>query len=281
MKEREKKRNTRKIRVIAILLSLLLHALITSSIIWFPRFFPDSSFFLPPSGNSPQQNPEEKIAFEIIETPADIEQADENQESELASDKALKAADENPDTDISEGLPYAQGLSEVRNYPNVPEEENLEEKGKRPVELSENSFLAAFKRQQKLSQQQKKNVEAPFENLESTAREYDGFSFNTYDWNFAPYLITMKKRIRQNLQLPYAFTNLGAISGNVEVRFEVLPSGVVKALDVLKSNAHYSLEQSSVNAVRNSSAFDPLPDDFPEDRLIVTARFSFSVLRNN
>jgi hypothetical protein len=48
----------------------------------------------------------------------------------------------------------------------------------------------------------------------------------------------------------------------------------------LNSDAHYSLEQSSVNAIRNSSAFLPLPDDFPEDRLEVTAQFSFSIIKD-
>lgn len=275
--------NTKRIREYAILLSIVLHLLM----LWFMGKTPSLAFSdllpEPPVVLEPIEKQYDRMAFELVETPSDIPEELPSAETDLASDQSAKATDNYSKNDIEKGLPYSEGYTDSKNYPEIVTQNDIQDEVKEQQQeetlQSDNSFLTAFKKMQKKYEEQKANIPEPaYDNPLSSAEDMGGFSFNTYDWNFAPYLITMKRRIRSNMNLPYAFTHLGAVSGDIQVRFEVLPTGVVNKLEVLSSDAHYSLEDSSVNAVRNSSAFDPLPDDFPEDRLVVTARFSFSII---
>ncbi|MCF7920192.1 MAG: energy transducer TonB [Candidatus Cloacimonetes bacterium] len=275
-----KLRNSDKIRLTAILLSLLLHILFFISFYWLPEIFPRAELPLTPAPPAPQYD---RMTFELVDTPPGIADELPTAETELASDQSTKAKDLNLNDSKPDDLPFSEGLAEVKNYPQNYFPENIDEqpqdKTSESESIAENSFLAALKiQQQKLKESAYQ--EPAFNNIDSSVKDFGGFSFNTYNWDFAPYLLTMQRRIRSNMILPYAFTNLGAISGDILVRFIVSPDGIVNKLEILQSDAHYSLEQSSVNAVQNSSAFDPLPRDFPEDKLIVTAKFSFSILKN-
>ena len=280
----KKLNNTGKVRIAAFLLSLLLHILLIVGIIWIPQPVSKAALPLDPSISQPQYD---RMAFELLETPPDIPEQTPSIDTDLASDQDSRAHDLKDD--LPNDLPYSEGFAEAKNYPQqkIPEiaETQPDQQSKEIPEPSENppneAFITALKEmQQRLKQDNQESPEPSFKNIDSSAIDYGGFSFNTYNWDFAPYLLTMKRRIRSNMNLPYAFTNLGAVSGDIMVKFVVLPNGIVKSLEILNSDAHYSLEQSSVNAVQNSSAFDPLPRDFPEDRLVVTARFSFSILKN-
>jgi TonB family protein len=72
---------------------------------------------------------------------------------------------------------------------------------------------------------------------------------------------------------------MGMIDGETILRFKVMPNGEVKDLKVIKYNGHQSLMETSVQAVKNSIPFAPLPADFPENFLEVTARFSYYINR--
>ena len=106
-----------------------------------------------------------------------------------------------------------------------------------------------------------------------------GFAFNTYNWNFAPYLIYLKKRIQRHIFPPSAFTRLGMIEGRSVVRFLISKDGKLLDLKVLNYEGHSSLMQTSVNAVNGSSPFRSLPRDFPEEALEVTGTFVYLLSR--
>ena len=281
----KKLNNTAKIRIAAFLLSLLLHILLIVGIIWVPKPVSKAALPMDPSLSQPQYD---RMAFELVETPPNIPDQIPSAKTDLASDQDSRANDQNPIENLSDNLPYSEGYAEAKNYPQqispeIAETEPTDQKDN--PQHSENTpndaFMTALKEMQQQLQNDSQDFPEPaFKNLDSSVIDHGGFSFNTYNWDFAPYLLTMKRRIRSNMNLPYAFTNLGAVSGDIMVKFVVSPNGIVTGLKILNSDAHYSLEQSSVNAVQNSSAFDPLPRDFPEDKLVVTARFSFSILKN-
>jgi TonB family protein len=116
-------------------------------------------------------------------------------------------------------------------------------------------------------------------NLVSSARRRGGFSFSTYDWEFAPYMLAMKRAVESHMYPPYAFTHMGLITGSNVVRFVVDREGRVRNLRVMDSDAHYSLDGTSLQAVQLSVPFAPLPEDFPGDSLEVTARFAYVIQR--
>jgi hypothetical protein len=111
---------------------------------------------------------------------------------------------------------------------------------------------------------------------ESSARaSVGGFSINTTAWDFAPYLLDLKQRIKQHWIPPLAFTALGAIHGYTKINFRIYPDGRMEALDVVETRGHESLHRSSMNAIKGAAPFRPLPKDFPEDYLDITFGFYY------
>jgi outer membrane biosynthesis protein TonB len=118
---------------------------------------------------------------------------------------------------------------------------------------------------------------AQIDNLRSRAPELGSFAINTYAWDYAPYLLWLKRRIEQNIYPPSAFTRMGIISGQTELRFRIYPNGRLEELHVLQTVGHKSLMETSVRAVELSVPLKPLPADFPEPYLEVTALFEYIV----
>lgn len=116
-----------------------------------------------------------------------------------------------------------------------------------------------------------------YDNQQSRALDMGGLSFNTYNWNFAPYMLELKRRIQRNIHPPAAFMELGLISGETLLRFKIYPNGMLKDLEILNYIGHKSLMVTSSNAVEVSAPFLPLPRDFPEDYLEVTGKFIYFV----
>jgi TonB family protein len=281
-----------KVRKAAFLLSLLLHLILIMLYVFISD--KQADFALNSTPSITPQPQEKRLAFELVETPENIPEQLPSAQTDLASDQSSKAEDMNNSAELAEGLPFSDGISEAKNYPLEPtiptpeqelaensKTENNDEQDTVETVNPDSDFLSELLQEKTAAlKEELRSPESPFKNLDSSSSDMGGFSFNTYNWDFAPYLLSMKRRIRGNMSLPYAFSHLGAISGDILVHFTVLPSGIVSKLEILNSDAHYSLEQSSVNAIQTSSAFQPLPTDFPEDRLEVTAKFSFSILKD-
>lgn len=115
-----------------------------------------------------------------------------------------------------------------------------------------------------------------FKNEGSARASLGGITINTTAWDFAPYLLDLKHRVKQHWIPPLAFTALGAIHGYTVVMFRIYPDGSMEMLDVVEEEGHGSLHRASVNAITGAAPFRPLPGDFPEDYLEV--RFGFYYL---
>jgi TonB family protein len=268
-------------RYAALLLSILLHLLLGLLFVINPD---DKENFIAKSTPPHDKTPSQRLSFDLIETPRYVPQKLPSQDTDLASDVSSKAQDEFYSSDLPDGLPYNEGISVIKGYPqditdlNKEDSQDVSRDDNRIIEPG--SFFAdLLKKRNTDFSEISENDWSDYNNTNASSKEFGGFSFNTYNWDFAPYLLEMKQRIRNNMNLPYAFTHLGAVYGDILVHFTVLPSGVVTKMEILDSDAHYSLEQSSINAIKNSSAFNPLPTDFPEDKLEVTAHFSFTTLK--
>ncbi|UCE05021.1 MAG: energy transducer TonB [bacterium] len=245
--------------------------------------------------NKPE-NEQKQLEFELVETPEEARSETPPENARLLSDKNAVARDEYQKNDKPEGDPYLEGDFDFKNLPVMPVEPAplTEQAHEQKDELSKQNQLTESSSNryvyQKFSRQEllKKNESAPnyqrldrllYDNRKFSAEELGGFSFNTYEWNFAPYMLDMKRKVERNVFPPPAFTRMGLISGETLLRFKVMLNGAVKDLKVLKYTGHESLKETSVNAIVNSSPFKPLPADFPEDYLEVTASFTYYVKR--
>jgi len=278
--------NSKRILWIALILSLILHVLV---LLFFPHLSRIELIALKPD---PQKTEEKRIVFEFIETP-DVQEDDNIEKQNLVSDKNISAADEVDDEFPIDKDPFSEGDMEIKEFPetesaemqplNDPGEKVLENSKEQSAEQSDKIVIDEYQEIQ-IPKVQPGSVYLPpqpdYYNMLTEVEKAGGVSFNTYKWDFAPYMLYLKKRIQGNLNPPPGFTHLGLIHGNVLVRFIILPNGSLRDVAVLHSEAHNSLVLASTGAITISAPFMPLPQDFPEDYLVVTSLFSYIVEKN-
>ncbi len=278
--------NSKSILWIAIILSLLLHVIV---LLFFPHILKIELIALKPP---PPETEEKRISFEFIETP-DVPEDDHVEKQNLVSDKNISAADE-VDAELPlENVPFNEGDYEIKEFPETEsaemEPENMAEEAvpENPQEEStvqSDKILIDENQEKQIPEMQQESVYLPpqpdYNNILSEVQKAGGVSFNTYKWDFAPYMLYLKKKIQGNLNPPPGFTHLGLIHGDVLIRFIIMPNGSLRDVNVLHSDAHNSLVLVSTDAVTISAPFMPLPPDFPEDFLMVTSLFSYIVEKN-
>jgi len=246
---------------------------------------------------------------EVIETPADAKTVDKQTKANFLSDKNALARNPETNPDLKEGEPFARGDLDVHELPQNqgPRGQPLppvqqEQPGEQQKETKQPKAEPDPRKQettpdtegitgaealvnrhlQKQQQEMRPGVQeqlpsVKYDNQQSRALDMGGLSFNTYNWNFAPYMLELKRRIQRNIHPPAAFMELGLISGETLLSFKIYPNGMLKDLEILDYTGHKSLMITSSNAVEVSAPFLPLPRDFPEDYLEVTGKFIYFV----
>lgn len=246
---------------------------------------------------------------EVIETPADAKIVDKQTKGNFLSDKNALARNPETNPNLKEGEPFARGDLNFHQLPQNPAppgqplppvpraqpheqqketnpSENEPDTGKKgPASDTEGiTHTEALVNQHLQRQQQEMRPGAQeqlptvkYDNQQSRALDMGGLSFNTYNWNFAPYMLELKRRIQRNIHPPPAFSELGLISGETLLHFKIYPNGMLKDLEILDYKGHKSLMITSSNAVEVSAPFPGLPRDFPEDYLEVTGKFIYFV----
>jgi len=289
MKSNQKQKS--RIIIISIFVSLLLHLILL--IIFFSPFLSKIDFLTKLIPTLAKELPleEEKydrITYNLIETP-DMEESQINDPNrELASDKNIDAADDNPDTTPNSDDPFQEGVSDIKNFTLLPPEQTQEqEKQKSSEQEAENMSSTGYKPGNPDPAKQEdpvlnklvseRELRANYENLNSSVAKNGNMSLNTYEWNYAPYMLKMQKKISGNMNPPPAFYAMNMIGGSNMYRFVVEPNGELSDVIFIGSETHVSLDQTSLAAINLSFPFLPLPENFPEDRLIVTARFDYQL----
>ncbi len=112
-----------------------------------------------------------------------------------------------------------------------------------------------------------------------SVEDLGALSLSTYRWEWAPYVNALKQRLYQVWFTPPAYYRLGLISGYTIVQFTIDRTGQLTNLNVLKQVGHKSLELSSTEAIKAIFPFLPLPEDFPEESLTITAKLIYPDLR--
>lgn len=253
---------------------------------------------------------DEPLAFELVENPNAQPTDKPVTPTNLLSDRNSEARDNIEERLPESFVPYNEGIPEgalqMRALPGTPalpppqpEQEETEETEKEKEEeekQKDDGTLALHERYSepvtsntkkfskslltKNTQGQPGDITSRtlnYDNRKFSAKKLGDFTLNTYSWDFAPYLLELKRRIQRNIFPPPAFTMMGAIDGQFILRFNILPNGTLEVLEVLDSQGHPSLELTSKKAVELSAPFPPLPENFPEEKLIITGRFVYAV----
>ncbi|MBI4719891.1 MAG: energy transducer TonB [Chitinivibrionia bacterium] len=219
------------------------------------------------------------IEFELVSPPERPTPTDKQSKYLSTVSSAARDAAE---SDGRGDLPHGEGVVPI---PDTPSREDGAEGGgasEVPPLPEENSDLGEAFRRSKFREEisPRKDLSLPeqrpdFKNEGSAQASIDGISINTTAWDFAPYLLELKHRVKQHWIPPLAFTALGAIHGFTTVRFRIMPDGRMEALEVLEEEGHESLARSSVGAIQGAAPFRPLPDNFPEDHLEIIFGFYY------
>ena len=108
-----------------------------------------------------------------------------------------------------------------------------------------------------------------------SVEEIGALSLSTYAWEWAPYIQKFKIKHQRVWTAPTAYTQLGLIHGYTIISFEIAKDGTLLKAEVLEHNGHESLEVSSLESIKAVFPFLPLPANFPEDKLSITARLVY------
>lgn len=249
---------------------------------------------------------------ELVETPEDARVNVPPRDAQFLSDKNARAQDLYTGEDLSEGLPYSAGQTPYRLFAGggnpgeqtLPQQEQSNQTQDERVRPSQgddperSGDVALYSRRGTTPQRQRFNKQVltgqssqpsatpgsfsddiTFDQRASDVSDFGGVSLNTYAWDFAPYILYMKNRLKSNIYPPPAFYQMGAISGEVVLTFKVNLDGSVSDLRLISYQGHNAFVATSMNAVKASSPFRKLPEDFPEKDLQLTWTFIYSILR--
>jgi hypothetical protein len=249
------------------------------------------------------------LVFELVETPEDaIRQKPEH--ATLISDKNALARNETRPEDLPVGEAYSEGQAPYRIFAGGPEPsaaaralQEMQEPAAsgrpdrdQPNETTPDIAMKPFDARQELRKQLSEESEAgnersilsvrssylddiDYNQRLAAAEALGGVALNTYEWDFAYYILDMKKKLRENTFPPIAFSRFGMISGETVLTFKVWPDGRATDIEVIGYEGHKTLMETSVDAVKDSSPFPPLPDDFPEEYLELRWTFIYFVYR--
>jgi len=299
----------KRVYKIAILISLLVHLL--ALLVYKPLTGVSNFLSLTKANDMTAQQPNKPLEFELVETPSEAQVDKPPDNAQFLSDKNARAQDMNANKNLGQGLPFSRGQTDYKLFAGggsapgqvlpplqtQPSEEQPQQKEKLEQNDQERfGDVRIFSQQKSPAQSQRfnKNMlsgaggqnsqstgnfsdDVNWNNQQSSADDLGGVSLSTYNWDFAPYIIYMKRRIRRHIYPPPAFYQMGAISGQVVLRFRVYPDGSTGDLQLISYKGHKALTETSLNAVKASSPFKKLPDTFPENYLELTWTFIYSI----
>jgi len=227
----------------------------------------------------PEEVVVEPIEFELVSPPENPQPSD--RPSRFLSTVSSRASDVVESRDRTE-LPHGEG---VVPFPDHPSQTSGAEGGGQseipPLPQETSDLGEAFKKSRFIEEMSpQRSLPLPeenpdFKNEGSAQASIGGISINTTAWDFAPYLLDLKHRVKQHWIPPLAFTALGAIHGYTWARFRIYPDGRMEGLAVIEQEGHESLHRSSINAITGAAPFRPLPANFPEPYLEVTFGFYY------
>ncbi len=250
----------------------------------------------------PERIEPEPIVFQFVESekPKRVIETVENpskrkpKKANLLSDKDSIARNRKADPKLKTGEAYSKGDYQSYEIPEPPtvispppapsateKTENKRDLSKYFKDRSHRELIKKATEQQAippLPQSLGRNRnQLLHDNPLSRSLDMGGLSFNTYNWDFAPYLLLLKSKIQSNIFPPMAFTHLGLINGTTLLKFRIYPSGKMTGLYVIRYKGHKALMETSFNAVRISAPFPELPEDFPEEYLEITGKFIYMI----
>lgn len=107
------------------------------------------------------------------------------------------------------------------------------------------------------------------------ALAFGEYAFSTRAWDFEPYWVNMRSKLKEAWRPPAAYMYGIIKSGWTVVRVVVHKDGTIGMPEILDSEGHESLHRACLAAMVGAAPFRPLPAGFPDKDLVVTVRFIY------
>ncbi|MFH1279932.1 MAG: TonB family protein [Candidatus Eisenbacteria bacterium] len=261
-----------------IVLSALLHLLAP---VFVARCDPVSGWLEADEVEASAPEIQEPIVFEFVDPPPGPEPEVAPETNLVSTKKSLARTETEAAVDGNE-QPFSIGESPVKETraPRAEEDPRPTTPGPAGESPPEEGEWAAAKAYSFSPSQIRREVtrsieESRYDNSKGSAALPGDLSFNTVDFEFAPYLLELKRRIEEKWYPPVAFRGGLPYGGAALIRFAVEKDGTLGLLELVEGADHKSLDTAAMNAVRFGAPFPPLPDDFPEKRWVITCTFYY------
>jgi outer membrane biosynthesis protein TonB len=239
------------------------------------------TFTFPENKQQPKQRPREVV-----------QNMNENEitpkQSNLLSDRNSEAR--NPDKSAAEGAsPKSSGNVKSNNLSNPM----VRKRAFTPAHRFSSKALTGESSRKSLEENERESQKQTSPQSEATmgsnqmmnqqkfsVEEVGALTLSTYKWNWAPYINALKNKLSYVWAAPAAYYQLGLIHGYSIIAFEIDRDGNLLKMKTLKHVGHSSLKVSSEEAIRALFKFKPLPENFPDKTLTITAKLIYPNLRN-
>jgi TonB family protein len=155
-------------------------------------------------------------------------------------------------------LPTAPQATIARNEPN----RNPTIEGRAPGTLSD-----AIRNVQKYSQGES------LRNEQGGGTYGPSFQFDSKGVDFGSWLRRFRAQVYRNWLIPYAAM---ALHGHTVIRFTIHKDGSITDLIVLQPSEIDAFTKAAFNAIKTSNPTVPLPQDYPDDRMVMTVIFYYN-----
>lgn len=131
--------------------------------------------------------------------------------------------------------------------------------------------------------QQESMEESETRELPAVLEEFKGdlvgnVAMSTYEWKYAPWLLSFKEKFYRHLFVPSAY-QMGLIEGYTEVWMKIDRNGDLRDHKVVGTQGHSTLKESTLNAFLASVPWKALPGDFPDPFLELRVRVIYPNLK--
>jgi outer membrane biosynthesis protein TonB len=280
--------NRRRFLVYAFILSVLFHMVLLIWINWnrwWDMILAQAAEEIPEEMviTFPENRPEEPR--EVVENINENEEVPE--ETNLLSERNSRArnperSDQTGDKPRSEGSSPFSNLSrpsgEQRTF-RAPGARKFSSDALTGKQVDELERTNQQDRQQQSEAQAEAGTGQMLEQKDFSVEELGSLSLSTYQWPYAPYINALREKLYRVWNVPPAFY-MGLISGQSIVMFEISREGNLKQIKLIDHRGHESLEIASMESIKALFPFLPLPESFPDETLIITAKLHYPNLKN-
>lgn len=93
-------------------------------------------------------------------------------------------------------------------------------------------------------------------------------SLSTTEWAYGDWLVAFRRAFMPNWRPPSGYRWM-LIHGRTVLEIHIDRRGEMRSLDIVGRQGHDALHDASVRAVEKTAPFQPLPDDFPDEELVL------------